>query len=190
MIGTVLDESKGRVGRQLARRRRRERLAGTLLTALGIAVLVLAVVALRHPQGHGSSAGTVTVTHSVPPSTVTATATSAAPTSAAPTTSAATTSAAAGHLPLVVLNDTTVAGLAQQAAATFQAGGWTVTRYGNYSNNILSTCAYYDPATPGAQAAAARLRAQFPAIKRSVPKFAGLPAGPIVVVLTPDYLGH
>ncbi len=29
--------------------------------------------------------------------------------------------------------------------------------------------------------------AQFPAIKRVVAKFSGLPAGPIVVVLTTDY---
>ena len=91
------------------------------------------------------------------------------------------------RLPLVVLNNTTIQGLAEQARATFQAGGWTVTATGNLTNDILSTCAYYDPAVSGAQAAATALQAQFPAIKRVQPKFPELPAGPIVVVLTPDY---
>ena len=62
-----------------------------------------------------------------------------------------------------------------------------MTSTGNLTNNIVSTCAYYDPATPGAQAAAQALQTQFPTIKRVVPKFAELPAGPVVVVLTSDY---
>ena len=39
----------------------------------------------------------------------------------------------------------------------------------------------------GLSAAATALQAQFPAIKRVVAKFSGLPAGPIIVVLTSDY---
>lgn len=94
---------------------------------------------------------------------------------------------AAGKLPLLVLNNTTITGLASQAAQTFEAGGWTVTSFGNYTNDIISTCAYYDPDVTGAKAAATALQDQFPTIQRVEPKFAGLPAGPIVVVLTPDY---
>jgi hypothetical protein len=90
-------------------------------------------------------------------------------------------------LPLVVLNNTNVQSLAQQAKATFEAGGWVVTSTGNLTNDIVSTCTYYDPAVSGAQAAATALQKQFPAIKRVRPKFAELPAGPIVVVLTSDY---
>jgi hypothetical protein len=62
-----------------------------------------------------------------------------------------------------------------------------VTSIGNLRNDIISTCAYYDPAASGARTAAAMLMRQFPAIKRTAPKFDGLPAGPVVVVLTPDY---
>jgi hypothetical protein len=62
-----------------------------------------------------------------------------------------------------------------------------VSSFGNYQNDILSTCAYYDPGVPGAQQAAQALQQQYPTIKRVQPKFAELPAGPIVVVLTPDY---
>jgi hypothetical protein len=90
-------------------------------------------------------------------------------------------------VPLVVLNSTTKTGLAASAAKTFQAGGWTVTSSGNIVNNILSTCAYYDPSDSKNQAAAQALMAQFPAIKRIAVKFAELPAGPVVVVLTSDY---
>jgi hypothetical protein len=162
-------------------------LAGTVLTALGIAVLVIAVVALQHPNGPAAASATTTSAH---PATHPSSAPSRTPTTSAtgpgPTTSART-AASTGKLPLVVLNNTTSTGLAEQARATFEAGGWTVTSVGNLTNNILSTCAYYDPAYPGAQAAAAALRAQFPAIKRTVAKFAGLPAGPVVVVLTSDY---
>jgi hypothetical protein len=78
-------------------------------------------------------------------------------------------------------------GLAAQAERTFQAGGWTVTQIGNLQNNIVSTCAYFDPSVSNARASAQRLQRQFPAIKRVKPKFAELPAGPIVVVLAPDY---
>ena len=78
--------------------------------------------------------------------------------------------------------------MAQRAKQTFVAGGWQVTDVGNLQQDILSTCAYYDPNTPGAQQSAQLLMQQFPAIKRIAPKFSGLPAGPIVVVLTPDYV--
>ncbi len=86
-----------------------------------------------------------------------------------------------------MLNDTTVSGLAKSAAQRFENGGWTVTSSGNLTNDILSTCAYYDPDVSGAKAAARALRTQYPTIKRIEPKFPELPDGPVVVVLTPDY---
>ena len=48
-----------------------------------------------------------------------------------------------------MLNNTKITGLATQAKAAFEAGGWTVTSTGNIVNNIISTCAYYDPSVPG-----------------------------------------
>src|SRR5439155_10104748 len=96
-----------------------------------------------------------------------------------------TSGASVKDVPLVVLNNTTVGGLAAGAAHRFEDGGWTVTSFGNYQNDILSTCAYYDPSSAGAQAAARALQRQFPTIKRVEPKFPELPAGPVVVVLTP-----
>jgi hypothetical protein len=155
---------------------------------LGIGVLVIAVIALRHPGNQAATAGALTHKSSTAAASP---ATSAGAAAGAHTSTAARTSPAASSapakLPLVVLNSTSTVGLAQVAAARFQAGGWTVTGTGNLANSIISTCAYYDPTVAGAQAAATALRAQFPAIARVAPKFSGLPAGPIVVVLTSDY---
>jgi hypothetical protein len=90
-------------------------------------------------------------------------------------------------IPLVVLNDTSTTHLAADAADLFKQAGWKVTSAEDYRNNIASTCAYYDPNVAGAQAAAELLKSEFPAIVRVKPKFVGLVAGPIVVVLTSDF---
>jgi hypothetical protein len=173
------------MARQLARRRQRERLAGLLVVCLGVAVLIVALVALREPNGHvaaaqsGHSTSNAADNSSSPTPKKTAT--------SAPRTSDSLAGDAVKQVPLVVLNNTTIHGLAAQAQQRFEAGGWTVTKTDNYQNEILSTCAYYDPSSAGAQAAATALQQQFPAIRRVKPKFDGLPAGPVVVVLTPDY---
>ncbi|MDP9093560.1 MAG: LytR C-terminal domain-containing protein [Actinomycetota bacterium] len=155
------------------------------MALLGVGVLVIAVIALRHPGNRAATAGALTNHSTTAAPSSHSTTSAAARRTTAPRASAAPTSAA--KLPLVVLNNTSTSGLAQTAAARFQAGGWTVTGTGNLSGSIVSTCAYYDPNVSGANAAASALETQFPTIKRVAPKFSGLPAGPIVVVLTSDY---
>lgn len=153
-------------------------------------MLVIAVVALQGPRNRGVSAGNrIPGGSSAAAGTLVPTGIPTSPSVTARTTGPSTATAAA-HQPLVVLNNTTITGLAQQASHTFEKGGWTVTKYDNYTNDILSTCAYYDPSVAGAQAAANALRAQFPAIKRVKPQFAELAGwhSPIVVILTPDYV--
>ena len=86
-----------------------------------------------------------------------------------------------------MLNNTTTTHLASDAATLFEGAGWKVNFFGNYTNNIASTCAYYDPNVAGAHAAALLLQSEFPSIVRVKPKFSGLMAGPIVVVLTSDF---
>ncbi len=89
---------------------------------------------------------------------------------------------------MIVLNNSGFTGLAAQAKQRFELGGWTVSETDeNYVNRIRSTAAYYDPSVPNARAAAELLQKQYPTIKRVVPEFDGLPAAPIVVVLTTDY---
>ena len=178
-------------------RRRLDVIVGGILAVLGVVVAVLAVAALNHPKGR-EAAKTVSATSSraqsssVPaPSSSTALASSSTTATSATSTKSASASVTSATgvkaVPLIVLNSTTQTGLAATAAKTFQAGGWTVTSSGNIVNDIASTCAYYDPSDPKNQVAATALMAQFPAIKRIKEKFTGLPAGPIVVVLTSDY---
>ena len=170
-----------------------DRVGGIAVAVLGVAVLVVAIIALRHPQGHTARAGAPTASPTRNTVTARPASSSAAPSTPAPSTpSSPSTSAspsvpAGGKVPLVVLNQTSTIGLAAKAGATFQAGGWTVTSVGSLRNDVISTTAYYDPTVAGAQAAAEALQVQFPAVKRVLPKFAELPAGPIVVVLTSDY---
>jgi hypothetical protein len=150
-------------------------------------VAVVAIVALREPTGHGATAlsakATVATTAKRSP-TPTRRASSSSSSSKA---TDSHSGSAVKNVPLIVLNNTTTLGLAHQAAQRFEHGGWTVTHYDNLRNEILSTCAYYDPNVAGAKAAATALQAQYPTIKRVEPKFVGLPSGPVVVVLTPDY---
>jgi hypothetical protein len=172
---------------------------GALIAVLGIAVLVIAVFALRHPHNKATAAGTATTTQTVPApsSTLNSGETSggsAGGTSTPPSSSSSGSSGSPVPLPLkkaitlIVLNNTSHTGLAQQASLSFEHGGWQVTSFAdNYHNDIASTAAYYDPSIARAHAAALALQKQFPAIKRVVPKFTGLPAGPVVVVLDPDY---
>jgi hypothetical protein len=171
------------MARQLARRQQRERIAGIVVVCLGLVVLAVAVVALREPNGHVSGSGASNVanrTSSVP---------TQSPSSPSTSTSAAQrpTLAELKAVPLIVLNNSTVSGLAERASQEFEQGGWTVTDYSNLQNDILSTCAYYDPSVANARAAAKALQRQFPAIDRVKPKFPQLPPGPVVVVLTGDY---
>ena len=149
-----------------------------LLAALGVVVLVIAIIALRQPNGHQAALRTSAsprVRRSLddhqrphrPPSSavrrrrlVERRPRPPRPPRRPPT--------GLKSVPLVVLNNTSKTGLAETAAGRFKAGGWTVTNTGNLVNNIISTCAYYDPSVPNAQAAATALQAQFPAIKRVV----------------------
>lgn len=168
------------------RDRRGARIGGVLLALLGIAVAVVAVVALRHPKGRQATAvslRTVTVAPSAG-RTHTGLATPAHPTTPSPSATPSSTH----PIPLVVLNSTTIPGLQDQARQQFEQGGWTVTSTNTIVNDILSTCAYYDPSDPANEQAALQLQRQFPnVIKRVKEKFPELPAGPIVVVLTTDY---
>lgn len=158
-------------------------------------MLVVAIFALRSPRGpHGaqqaaSTSSAASTTAARPSAAPRSTAGRSTPAQASGSATPSGSSAAAGlkAVPLVVLNNTTTPGLASLAAQRFKAGGWTVSGTGNLTNDIASTCAYYEAGNTQAEAAAKALQIQFPTIKRVREKFSGLPAGPVVVVLTPDY---
>jgi hypothetical protein len=163
-----------------------DRAVGVVLTIVGLGVAAVALIALQRPGGRQASSETGPVTASLP-------ARSARPSSARPRTTPAHVTppapALASPLPLIVLNNTASAGAQNVAQQEFEKAGWTVSYVSTLDNQILSTCVYYDPAIPNALAAARRLQQQFPTIKRVVPRFAELPPGPLVVVLTSDFAG-
>ena len=155
---------------------------------LGIVVLVVAVLALRHPTSKSTSTASTTA-RKTPSSSIPASHSSSAPASHSSSHAASSSTATANPkaLPLIVLNTTSTTHLAADASDLFRQAGWKITSSGNYQNNILSTCAYYDPNVTGAKAAATLLQSEFTDILRVKPKFSGLPSGPIVVVLTGNF---
>jgi hypothetical protein len=167
------------------------------LSLLGIAVVAVLVAFALHsrppldegtPQaGKTTGASTPTPTHSATPGPEE---TGAEPTGepspvARPT--AVESAVAAPKLPLLVLNNSRLDGLADRAAADFRSGGWTVRGTGNFRGRIAATTVYYEP---GQEASARRLAAQFSKVLRVLPRFAGLPGSGLTVVVTRDYVGR
>ena len=148
---------------------------GAALLIVGLIVGVIAVVALTQPSGQRSTTGI----------RQTGSSDDTAGSTGAPATPGTTASTARASV--VVLNNTTIAGLAGTAGADLTAGGWTVTATANYQDTIESTAAYYDPDDPAGKPAALALQAQFPWIVRVVERFDELPPSPIVLVLTAAY---
>ena len=145
---------------------------GAALLIVGLIVGVVAILALRDPTGQRSPTGQPQAPASGEPSAT-----------AAPTSSGAD----APRASVVVLNNTSIQGLAASTGQLLTDAGWTVTSTSNYSNDIISTAAYYDPSDPANQAAATPLQAEFPWIARVVPRFEQLPPSPIVLIVTAAY---
>lgn len=159
-----------------ATRPRWQPILGAALLIAGLIAGVIAVIALSDPSGQRSATGA--------PRTVAATDSASAPSTSS---AASTGTTAPPRAPVIVLNNTQIPGLAATAGADLTAAGWTVTSTSNYSNNIESTAAYYDPSDPANEAAATELQREFPFIVRVVPRFSDLPPSPIVLVLTKAY---
>ncbi len=167
---------------------------GSLLLIAGMSLAFIAYSALGHPGGRHAGSSLLRPL-ATPPAMAGGPAAAggspAAPSQPAPSQPAPSHSAGApseqSGVPLVVLDNTGRPALALSASHRFEQRGWTVTDTSTFDGDILSTAAYYDPAAPGAQAAAEALQVQFPEIQRVRPKFDGLGPGAVVVVLTHDY---
>jgi hypothetical protein len=149
---------------------------GAVLVIAGLIVGVIAIIALSQPSGQRSTTAT-RQTGSPDDTTGASSGTPSAPATGGPAARAA----------VIVLNATAIPGLASTASADLTAGGWTVTATDNYSSAIDSTTAYYDPSSPANQAAATQLQREFPWVVRVIARIAGLPASPIVLVLSATY---
>jgi len=91
---------------------------------------------------------------------------------------------APARAPLTVLNHSRISGLAAKAADDFRDGGWEVVEVGNTRLSVAETTVFFEP---GQEASAAALLAQFPAVRRSAPRPAGLPGRGLTVVVTREY---
>jgi len=180
-------------------------LIGSLVTLVVLVVLALHFTghrrsndALPSTPGVHSTTGAPTTTGATgasKPSTTTtggspaSTTTSATGTSKSPTATASNPPATPGvpvaKVPLLVLNNSTVARLAEGAAADFRAGGWPVADVGSLRGRLKDTTVYY---SPGYAAAAHALAARFPQLHRVLPRIAGLPGtAKLTVVVTRYY---
>jgi hypothetical protein len=162
---------------------------GIVLTIVGLGVAVVAIIALQRPEGRQAIRETGPVTASGSASATPSVRRSSAHPQTTPARVTPPAPALASAIPLIVLNNTARNGAQNTAQQEFEKAGWTVSYVSTLDNQIVSTCVYYNPAIPNALAAAKRLQQQFPAIKRVMPRFAELPPGPLVVVLTSDFAG-
>lgn len=175
----------------------RRAIAGALIALSGVALTIVALLLVNKGDENGSPsvalpAAPVTTTGAPAPTPAPSASSGpvAAPTTAAttpivtPTVAPSRAPNEAPVVPVTVLNNSRIRGLADRAAVRFRAGGWPVTHVGNYSGGrIAATTVYF---APGQQRSAARFAKQF-GIGRVVPRFPGLPGSGTTVVVTRDY---
>jgi hypothetical protein len=108
----------------------------------------------------------------------------------APVTSAPVSTAPARSTPrdvqVVVLNQTSRAGLASHVADALRGDGWTVAAVGNFHGTVPATTVYYPP---GEELAAQTAAEDLQATPRIRPRFGNLSTGRLTVVVTDSYPG-
>ncbi|MFL6118177.1 LytR C-terminal domain-containing protein [Actinophytocola sp.] len=148
--------------------------------------------AITGPPAHTGTSAHPTTTHR--PSTTTAkTTTGGAPPPTTTTGQAQQSPGGDGNgepaksVPVRVLNNGTIKGLAARAAADLRASGWNVTGTGNYSGGIIwTTTVYYRPGTEE-EATARAIATEFG--MRVLARFEGIQAASpgVIVIVTDDY---
>lgn len=178
------------------------RVAGLALLGVAAVALVIGVISLFGSNGDGqaddgdnqpptSETSETTGSEIAPPGeSTTAPAPTTTTTTTAPPGGTTTTSPTPGpekSVPVRVYNNSTIKGLAAEAAEDLAAAGWTVAEVGNYSaGRIPTTTVYYTPGT-AEEAAARALGEEFG--MRVEDRFDGIrDANPgVIVIVTNDY---
>ncbi len=118
-----------------------------VLIALAIVFAGLGAMSLSKSGTSTSSASTGSSSSEAATTTTASSSSSSAEPATTTTTEAPTTTAAAGvdkSIPVRVLNNSTVAGLAAKTGSRLTASGWNVVATGNYATSILSkTTVFY-----------------------------------------------
>jgi hypothetical protein len=187
------------------------RVAGVALLGVAAVALVIGLITMFGGNGDGRADGngeerppeqtatslpgnppsSRTTSKSVPPTTTTTTTGSGAPTTT--TTTPGTVPPGDGNgepektVPVRVLNNSKIKGLAATASEDFKADGWQVVSVGNYSaTNLPETTVFFRPGT-AEEAAARALATEFGlAVQPRIDTLADQPAG-VIVVVTNDY---
>ena len=108
-----------------------------------------------------------------------------APPAPAPPVAAAPAPQPSLEVPVLVLNNSRISGLAARAAADLEAGGWPVRDTGSSGGRIRATTVYYPP---GQEDAARELARRFPKVLRVLPRLPNLPGEGLTLVVTRDYV--
>lgn len=98
--------------------------------------------------------------------------------------SASATQAPVDKVPVIVLNQTGISGLAAKFQEELEAGGWTVAGIDDFRGNVPATTVYFPR---GMRPAAVALMEQFPQIGRIRPAFSGISASQLTVILGKDF---
>lgn len=155
---------------------------------LGIVLLVFGFISLittNDPppaSGQGSSPA--------PPATAGSSAATAAETAATQAPGTGQTSAAPAVVPVTVLNNSSVVGLASRVACALEAAGWPIAELLNYNETqVPATTVYFTAGNAAEEAGAHALAAQFPEITGGVePRFDGLDGTGLTVAAVGDWL--
>jgi len=171
----------------------------SLLAVLAVTALVTSLYVWRAEDPRPGSASTASDTAEpitaastaagLPPSpspTATTTRPAGASTSAPPASTRSPNRARdlVGAVEVVVLNQTSRAGLAARVAQVLRAKGWTVPATGNFTGVVPATTVYYPPGAEDEALAAAR---GLPTEPRIRPRFGNLSTSRLTVVVTDSY---
>lgn len=163
-------------------RSRRSAFVGIGAASLGIIILVVGFIWLNTPLPDRQDGGSGTTTAR----TTETAATTGTTTSVFPTTGPASPVV----LPVTVLNNSPVDGLAARVAAVLEANGWPIAQLLNYSETqVPATTAFFTPGIAAEEAAARAMVAQFPQISGGAePRFEGLNGSGLTLAAIGDWV--
>jgi hypothetical protein len=167
----------------------------SLLAVVAVAALITSLAVWRGQDPVQPEAAAATTTSTPASREALSQAPSPAKTSAStlttvPVTTAPVTTAPARStvqdVQVVVLNQTSRAGLASRVADTLRADGWTVAAVGNFRGIVPATTVYYPP---GEELAAQTAAEDLQSTPRIRPRFGNLSTSRLTVVVTDSYPG-
>jgi hypothetical protein len=122
---------------------------GAVLFVVGVVAAIVAVAAVRNPHGRQvNSSGSVSASTATMQTGSTRFSTPSSSSNPSSSSSPSKSRPSKPQTAIYILNNTIRPDLGATTAAKFRAKGWHVVGTENYSNDIISSCAYYDPSDP------------------------------------------